>query len=67
MVIVSSIAFPLIISRQFTTYSKEIIFTFFQFHIHTEGCEVLEKYFPKAILPRDYGGKEDTSENLNGN
>lgn len=38
-----------------------------QFHVHNEGPEVLEKYFPKAMLPRDYGGEEEVSEILNGN
>lgn len=43
------------------------VMLYVQFHVHNEGPEVLEKYFPKAMLPRDYGGEEEVSEILNGN
>jgi len=33
--------------------------------VHREGPEILEQYFPRALLPKDYGGEEDTSVNLN--
>lgn len=39
---------------------------FFQIHIYTEGPEILEKYFDKKILPRDYGGEEQPSEKIQG-
>lgn len=39
---------------------------FKQIYVHTEGHEVLQNYFPKEMLPRDYGGKESTREDLNG-
>lgn len=37
-----------------------------QFCIHTEGYEVLDRFLPRALLPKDYGGDEATSEQING-
>uniref|UniRef100_A0A1B6JMR4 CRAL-TRIO domain-containing protein n=1 Tax=Homalodisca liturata TaxID=320908 RepID=A0A1B6JMR4_9HEMI len=38
---------------------------FQRIHVHTEGPEILEKYFPRALLPRDMGGEEETCDTLN--
>ncbi|XP_054278212.1 alpha-tocopherol transfer protein-like [Macrosteles quadrilineatus] len=38
---------------------------FQRIHVHTKGPEVLEMYFPIALLPKDYGGEEDNSDLLN--
>lgn len=37
-----------------------------QIHTHTEGPEILERYFPLKMFPSDYGGEEESSEKLDG-
>lgn len=57
---------PFVIAQR-NAHTYGYLCMFLQFCIHTEGYEVLDRFLPKALLPKDYGGDEATSEKLNGN
>lgn len=38
----------------------------FQIHVYSQDHTALLNHFPQEMLPQDYGGQEDTSDNLSG-
>jgi len=63
IIFINSPAYMEIILGILKPFMKSKLFQ--RIHVHTGGAEVLEKYFPRALLPRDYGGEEVSSEELN--
>lgn len=45
--------------------SEKQLVSWFQIYVHEKGKDVL-KYFPKDVIPVDYGGEEKSLEELNG-